>query len=100
MRKTAFCICENKDEDQLRSNCAFVFATRIVQHLFFLNPKFQASGHLLWLYSTVCVGNPEDRFSHNGAHMSQVMSSEFPTRSDTNWAVKPQKLARGLKFHI
>ena len=26
---------------------AFVFATRIVQSLFFLNPKFQASSHLL-----------------------------------------------------
>ena len=26
---------------------AFIFATRIVQFLFFLNPKFQASGHLL-----------------------------------------------------
>ena len=35
---------------------AFVFATRIVQSLFFLNPKFQASSHLLWRYSPVCVG--------------------------------------------
>ena len=35
---------------------AFVFAIRIVQSLFYLNPKFQASGHLLWLYSPVCVG--------------------------------------------
>ena len=35
---------------------AFVFATRIVQSLCFLNPKFQASSHLLWLYSLVCVG--------------------------------------------
>ena len=26
---------------------AFVFATRVVQFLFFLNPKFQASSHLL-----------------------------------------------------
>ena len=34
---------------------AFVFATRIVQSLFFLNPKFQASSHLLWLYSPICV---------------------------------------------
>ena len=34
---------------------AFVFATRIVQFLFFLNPKFQASSHLLCLYSTVCI---------------------------------------------
>ena len=35
---------------------AFVFAKRIVQSLYFLNPKFQASSHLLWLYSPVCVG--------------------------------------------
>ena len=35
---------------------AFVFATWIVQSLYFLNPKFQASSHLLWLYSPVCVG--------------------------------------------
>ena len=33
----------------------FVFATRIVQSLYFLNPKFRASSHLLWLYSPVCV---------------------------------------------
>ena len=35
---------------------AFVFATRIVQSLYFLNPKFQASSHLLRLNSPVCVG--------------------------------------------
>ena len=35
---------------------AFVFPTLIVQSLFFLNAKFQASSHLLWLYSPVCVG--------------------------------------------
>ena len=76
MRKTAFCICENKDTDQLRGNReadhAFVFATWIVQSLFYLNPKFQASSYLLWLYSPVCVGpsrKPEDRFSQNEAHM-------------------------------
>ena len=27
-------------------------------------------------------------------------SSGFPTRSDTNQAVQPQKMARGLKFRI
>ena len=51
---------------------AFVFfATQIVQSLYLLNPKFQASRHLLWLYSPVCVGlgqNLVDRFSHNEAH--------------------------------
>ena len=35
---------------------AFVFATRIVQSLYFLNLKFQASRHILWMYSPVCVG--------------------------------------------
>ena len=56
---------------------AFVFATRIVQSLFFLNRKFQASSHLLWLYSQVCVGPgqtpPENRFSHNEAHLFALM---------------------------
>ena len=35
---------------------AFVFAFRIVKSLYYLNPKFQASIYLLWLYSPVCVG--------------------------------------------
>ena len=35
---------------------AFVFAIRIVQSLYFLNAKFQASSRLLWLYNLVCVG--------------------------------------------
>ena len=45
--------CENKDEDRF---CAFVFAPGMLQSLYFLNPKFQASSHLLWLYSPLCVG--------------------------------------------
>ena len=35
---------------------AFVFATRIVQFLFYLNPKCQASSSFLSLYRPVCVG--------------------------------------------
>ena len=35
---------------------AFVFATQIVQSLYFLNMKLQASSHLLWQHSPVCVG--------------------------------------------
>ena len=39
----------------------FVFASTIplfpkVQSLYFLNPNFQTTPHLLWLYSLVCVG--------------------------------------------
>ena len=62
MRKPAFCICENKDADQLVASVTaqlistFVFTKRIVQFLYYLNPKYQASSHLLWLYSSVCVG--------------------------------------------
>ena len=60
VRKPFFCICENKDADQLRGNREadkrLVFATRIVLSLYFLNAKFQASSHLLWLYNPVCVG--------------------------------------------
>ena len=66
VRKPAYCICENEDADQLRSHCAscavnaqlisaVVFATQIVQSLCFLYTKFQASSHLLWLYSMVFV---------------------------------------------
>ena len=60
MKKTIFCICENKDADQLRGNREadqrLCFATRIVQSLYFLYTKFQASSHRMWLYSPVCVG--------------------------------------------
>ena len=43
----------------------FVFAIRIEQSLYYLNQKFHASSHLLWLYSPVCVGpgqNPRKPF--------------------------------------
>ena len=59
MRKPFFCICENKDADQPPGNrkadqrLCFRY---IVQSLFFLNPKFQASNHLVWLSCLVCVG--------------------------------------------
>ena len=61
VRKPAFCICE-KTKTQIsfavtaKLISAFVFAIRIEHSLYYLNPKFQASSHLLWLYSPVCVG--------------------------------------------
>ena len=60
MRKPAFCICE-KTKTQIsfavtaKLISVFVFATRIVQFLIYLNPKCQASSNLLWLYSPVCI---------------------------------------------
>ena len=58
VRKSAFSICENKDADQLR---AFVFATRIVQSFYFLNPKFQACSCTAWFVSYL-VGNQKTGF--------------------------------------
>ena len=78
MGKPTICIGENKDADQLRGNPeadhAFVFATRIVQFLSYLNPKFQASGSFLCLYRPVCVGpvqKPHCWFSHEVAQFKK-----------------------------
>ena len=49
----------------------------IVQYLFFLNTKFQASSHLQWLYSLVCVRpgqNPSCLFSYAVAHFICMLS--------------------------
>ena len=81
MRKPAFCICENKDADQLRGNREadqrLCFATQIVQSLFFLNTKFQASSHLLWVNSLVCIGPGRKPrrpvFSQRGSNRSRWM---------------------------
>ena len=85
MRKPAFCICKNKDADQLCGNReadhSFVLATRIVQSLYLLNPKFQASSNILKLYRLVyvrLVGNPKDKFSRDEAHISFSISIYAP----------------------
>ena len=84
MGKPTICICENKGADQLRGNReadhAFVFTTRIVQFLFYLTPKFQASSLLLCLYRPVCVGpvrKPHCWFSHEAAQISFTCTSFF-----------------------
>ena len=60
MRKRIFAYAKTKTQISFAVTAklisAFVFAAWIVQSLFFLNPKFHASSHLLWLYSPVCVG--------------------------------------------
>ena len=72
MRKAAFCICDNKGADQPCSNCA---GDQLLCFPYMDNTiplTFQTSTHLQWLYSPVwsdLVGNPEDRFSHDMAHM-------------------------------
>ena len=87
MRKPAFCICENKEADQLRGNreadqrLCFRYTESTI---YFLNLKFQGSSHLLWLYSPVCVrpGRKPGRqvFFHNEAHILPYLE-DFMTLS-------------------
>ena len=44
-----------KSKPHISCYCEADFAARIVQFLYVLNPKFQASYHLLLLYRPVCV---------------------------------------------
>ena len=75
MRETVFGICENKDADQLRGNREADFAIRIEQSLNTLNPNFNAltifcdCTDRFVMFVSDLVGNPEDRFSHNEAHL-------------------------------
>ena len=88
MRKQTFCICENKDADQLRGNreAGQRLCFRYIDNLhspYFLNAKFQASSHFLLLYSLVCVGpgrKPERWFFHDAARMQFI----FQTLLDIN----------------
>ena len=79
MRKPDIYICENKGTDQLRNNCAFVFATWKVQSLFFLNKKFQATSIFCvctaWFVSKL-VENPEGSFSRDEAHLLYPRKNE------------------------
>ena len=54
-RKPAFCICENKDAEQLRgyreADQGLCF-----RYIMYVASKFQATSDLLWLYSLGCVG--------------------------------------------
>ena len=75
MRKPAFCICENKDADQLRGNreadqrLCFRFTDSKIPLL----PKSEISSlGCTDRFVSDLVGNIEDRFSHNEAHIRVV----------------------------
>ena len=77
---------------------AFVFATWIVQSLYFLNPKFQASSHLLWLYSLVRVGSGRKSripvFSQRGSYGVRLIHIflTFQVFETLRWV--------GMKLHV
>ena len=72
MRKPTFCICENKDADQLRGNreadqrLCFRYTDSTIRLL----PKPEISSRSCTArFASDQVRIPEDRFSHNEAHM-------------------------------
>ena len=74
VRKPTFCMCENKDADQLRGyNQRLCF--QYLDSTMPLLPKyinFKASSHLQYMYSLVCVRrgqNPHCLFSHVATHI-------------------------------
>ena len=86
MKKPTICTCQTEGADQLRSKLIsdFVFATQIVQFLYFLNPKRYTDSTIpllskskisSLLYSSVGVGPVQKQhcwFSHNVAHFIEV----------------------------
>ena len=81
MRKPDFCICENKDADQLRGNreADQRLCFRYTDSTIPLLPKYEIAilcGCTARLVLDL-VENPEDRFSHNEAHMYHVYYSLF-----------------------
>ena len=77
MRKPAFCICENKDADQLRGNreADQRLCFRYTDSAIPLLPKIRKFKPLTILrdctarFVSDLVGNPEERFSHNEAQL-------------------------------
>ena len=78
MRKPAFCICKNKDADQLRGNrkADQRLCFRYTDPSTFLIRNFKPlaifSGCTTRFVSDV-VGNPEDRFSQNDAQLRSTL---------------------------
>ena len=84
MRKPAFAYAKTKMQISFAVTAKlislFVFATWIVQSLFYLNPNFKPlaifCGFTAWFVSDL-VGNPEDWFSHNEAHIDQQYQADL-----------------------
>ena len=77
MRKPTFCICEYKDADQLCGKCTtdqFLYF-RNTDNIVPLLPKYEIFKPLAIFCSCTdrfvsdLVGNNEERFSHNEAHL-------------------------------
>ena len=73
-KPAAFCICENKEADQLRGNreADQRLCFRYTDSTIHLLPTSEISRSR---FVSDLVGNPENRFSHNEAHISSFAFS-------------------------
>ena len=76
VRKTAFQYAKTKTQISFTVTAklisGFVFVSKIVQSFYFLNTRLEASSHILWLHSPVCVGHgrkPRRPCSQNEAQL-------------------------------
>ena len=77
VRKQDFCICENKDADQLRGDreadqrlCfRYTDSTLPLLHKSEMSSLYASSVAVQQLFVSDLVGNPEDRFIHNEAQI-------------------------------
>ena len=89
MRILAFCICENKDADQLRgyreadqrlcfryTNNTIPLSTTYIRNF---KPLAISCGCTVWFVSDQ-VGNPENRFSQNEAHIEHIANVNGRTK--------------------
>ena len=70
----------------------FVLAKKLVQFLFYLNSKFQASSLLLLMCSSVCVRpvqKPGRPISETLAHIARLMTHVFLQLTRTDSPIKP-----------
>ena len=86
MRKPSFCICENKDADQLCGNneADKRLCFRYTDSTIPLLPKYEISSLAIFCGCTAgfvsdLVGYPEDRFSHDEAHQISVSKANILT---------------------
>ena len=105
-RKPGFCIlCKIKATDQLGSNCTAdqCLCLCYIDSRILLLPKSKISS--LWSSSVFVlefvlpgfvsdlVGNPEDRFSHDTAHIQAIILQVILAKGQTDKEIKKRKLA-------
>ena len=119
MRKPSFCICENKRHSNHLSDQCLYF--RFINSTTPLLLKYKISNlepssvvvqpGLCWTWSEIrkaVLSVPllyakvvwKRTTSSTSGYLSSAMSLMYPTRSETNQTVQPQKMARGLKLWI